>query len=76
MLERAQKNPKIEFLMDTVVEDVFDVSQKEVTGLKLRNVQTGKVWDFPTNAMFLGIATTPMPRCSKVNWMPIRMDIW
>src|SRR5450432_4398759 len=32
MLERAQKNPKIEFLMDTVVEDVLDISHKEVTG--------------------------------------------
>jgi thioredoxin reductase (NADPH) len=59
MLERAQKNPKIEFLMDTVVDDVLDVSQKEVTGLKLRHVQTGKVWDFPTSAMFLGIGHDP-----------------
>ena len=59
MLERAQKNPKIEFLMDTVVEDVFDVSRKEVTALKLRNIKTGKVWDFPTSAMFLGIGHEP-----------------
>lgn len=59
MLERAQANPKIEFLMDTVVEDVFDVSKKEVTGLKLRNVKTAKVWDFPTSAMFLGIGHEP-----------------
>lgn len=59
MLERAQKNPKIEFLMDTVVEDVLDVSKKEVTALKLRNIKTGKVWDFPTSAMFLGIGHEP-----------------
>ena len=59
MLERAQKNPKIEFLMDTIVEDVYDVSAKEVTGLKLRRVQTGLVWDFPTSAMFLGIGHDP-----------------
>jgi thioredoxin reductase (NADPH) len=59
MLERAQKNPKIEFLMDTVVEDVLDVSQKEVTALKLRRVQTGVVWEFPTSAMFLGIGHDP-----------------
>ena len=45
--------------MDTVVEDVFDVSKKEVTGLKLRNVKTAKVWDFPTSAMFLGIGHEP-----------------
>ena len=59
MLERAQKNPKIEFLMDTVIEDVFDASKKEVTALKLRNVKTSKVWDFPTSAMFLGIGHEP-----------------
>ncbi len=59
MLERARNNPKIEFLTDTVVDDVYDVSKKEVTGLKLRNLKTGKVWDFPTSAMFLGIGHTP-----------------
>jgi len=59
MLERAQKNPKIEFLMDTVVEDVLDPSKKEVTALKLKNVKTGKAWDFPTSAMFLGIGHEP-----------------
>jgi thioredoxin reductase (NADPH) len=62
MLERAQKNEKIHFLTDTVVEDVFDVSAKEVTGLRLRNVKTGERWDFPTSAMFLGIGHIPNAR--------------
>ena len=34
-LERAQKHEKIHFLLDTVVEDVYDIHQKEVTA-KLR----------------------------------------
>ncbi len=59
MLERARHNEKIQFLPDTVVEDVYDVSKKEVTGLKLRNVKTGKVWDLPASAMFLGIGHIP-----------------
>jgi thioredoxin reductase (NADPH) len=59
MLERAQHHDKIEFLLDTVVEDVYDVHHKEVTGLKLRNVKTDKVWDFPTSALFLGIGHVP-----------------
>lgn len=59
MLERAQRNEKIHFLTDTVVEDVYDVHQKEVTALKLRNLKTGDVWDFPTSAMFLGIGHIP-----------------
>jgi len=59
MLDRARKHEKIEFLTDTIVEDVHDAGQKEVTALKLRNVKTGKVWDFPTSAMFLGIGHEP-----------------
>jgi len=59
MAERAQQNKKIEFLTDTLVEEVNDVSKKEVTSLKLRNVKTDKVWDHPTSAMFLGIGHIP-----------------
>ena len=59
MLERAKNHEKIQFLVDTVVEDVYDHNKQEVTGLKLRNVKTGKVWDFPTNALFLGIGHEP-----------------
>lgn len=59
MLERARQNPKIEFLTDTVVADVYDVSKKEVTGLRLRNLKTGEQWDLPSSAMFLGIGHTP-----------------
>src|SRR5580698_9637066 len=59
MLERAKQNPKIQFLTDTVVEDVYDHAKQEVTGLKLRNVKTGKVWDFPASAVFLGIGHVP-----------------
>ena len=59
MLDRARHNEKIHFLTDTVVKDVYDPSKKEVTGLKLHNVKAGKVWDFPTSAMFLGIGHIP-----------------
>src|SRR5215470_7611912 len=59
MLERARQHPKIEFLTNTVVDDVYDTNKKEVTGLRLRNVKSGEQWDFPTSAMFLGIGHTP-----------------
>src|ERR1700677_3546371 len=59
MLERAQANPKVAFLTDTVVDDVLDVSKKEVTALRLRNLKSGESWDFPTSAMFLGIGHIP-----------------
>ena len=59
MLDRARKHEQIQFLTDTVVDDVYDANKKEVTGLRLRNVKTGEQWDFPTSAMFLGIGHTP-----------------
>ena len=59
MLERAQKHEKIKFLLNTVVEDVYDHEKKEVTGLKVRNLKTGEVSDFPTSALFLGIGHDP-----------------
>jgi thioredoxin reductase (NADPH) len=59
MLDRAHANSKIEFLTDTVVDDVLDVSKKEVTGLRLRNLKSGESWDFATSAMFLGIGHIP-----------------
>lgn len=59
MLDRAQQNPKINFLTNTVVEDVYDINAREVTGLKLRNLKTDTTWDLPTSAMFLGIGHIP-----------------
>jgi thioredoxin reductase (NADPH) len=59
MLERARQNERIRFLTDTVVEDVYDVNQQEVTGLQLRNVNTGAVSHFPTSALFLAIGHIP-----------------
>ena len=59
MLERAQKNEKIHFVTNAIVEDVYDVSKKEVTGLKLRDANNGKAWDLPVSAMFLGIGHIP-----------------
>ncbi len=59
MLDRARANSKIEFLTDTVVDDVLDVTKKEVTALRLRSLKSGESWDFPASAMFLGIGHIP-----------------
>jgi thioredoxin reductase (NADPH) len=59
MLDRAKRNEKIQFMTDTVVEEILDVQKKEVTSLRLRNVKTGEQWEFPTSAMFLGIGHIP-----------------
>ena len=59
MMDRVLNHPKIQILADTVVDDVYDVTKKEVTGLRLRNIKTGESWNFPASAMFLGIGHIP-----------------
>ena len=65
MLARAKAHEKIAFLTDTIVDDVYDVSKKEVTGLRLRNVKSGASWDLPVSAMFLGIGHIPNAAWAK-----------
>ena len=62
MLDRARQNKKIEFLTNTIVEDVMDPAKQEVTALKLRDSKNDRLWDFPTSAMFLGIGHIPNAR--------------
>jgi len=59
MLERARNNPKIKFLTNTVVDDVYDVSQGVVTGVKLRNLVTGEVTDREVDGFFVAIGHIP-----------------
>lgn len=59
MLDRATANPKIKFLTNTVVDEVHDVSQNTVTGVRLRNLQTGDVWDQDVDGFFVAIGHIP-----------------
>ncbi len=59
MLERAQKNPKVKWLTNTVVEDIYDLEQNIVTGVKLKNLQTGKVWTQDVDGFFVAIGHIP-----------------
>jgi thioredoxin reductase (NADPH) len=59
MLQRAIDNPKVEFLYDTVVDEVIGSKETGVTSLKIRNVKTGDVTDFPTQGLFVAIGHTP-----------------
>lgn len=59
MLERAQGNPKIKWLLNTVVEDILDVEQGVVTGVQLKNKKTGKSWRQDVDGFFLAIGHVP-----------------
>ena len=59
MLERAIAHPNIQFLPSTVVEEVLGVEDKDVKGLKLRNIKTDERSELPVSFMFLGIGHIP-----------------
>jgi len=59
MLDRARANPKIKWLPSTVVEEVYDVSQNVVTGVRLRNLKTGAIWDQDVEGFFVAIGHVP-----------------
>ncbi|HLK50124.1 MAG TPA: thioredoxin-disulfide reductase [Bryobacteraceae bacterium] len=59
MLDRARRNPKIKFVPNTVVEEIFDVSKHLVTAARLRNVKTGQTWDEPVDGFFVAIGHIP-----------------
>ncbi|MBV8818635.1 MAG: FAD-dependent oxidoreductase, partial [Acidobacteriaceae bacterium] len=59
MIERARHNPKIKFLMSTVVEEVMDVEEQTVTGVRLRSLDTGKAWEQPVDGFFVAIGHIP-----------------
>ncbi|MGH9592520.1 MAG: thioredoxin-disulfide reductase, partial [Bryobacteraceae bacterium] len=59
MLDRARANPKIKFLTNTVVEDIFDVSKNTVTGVRLRDTSSGRAWEQEVSGFFLAIGHIP-----------------
>ena len=59
MLDRAMAHPQIEFMTNTVVEEVLGVEEKDVKGLRLKNKLTGDESVLHVSAMFLGIGHEP-----------------
>jgi len=57
MEDHARKNPKIEFHMNVGVEEVL--GEQKVTGLKLKDLKTGKASELPLDGMFLAIGQIP-----------------
>jgi len=57
MQDRAKKSDKIEFIWNSVVEDVQ--GENEVTGVALRNVETDEKSELAVQGLFLAIGHTP-----------------
>ena len=57
LLNRAEKNEKIQFVYSSVVEEI--IGEEKVEAVRLRNVKTGEETVHPTNGVFVFIGHTP-----------------
>jgi thioredoxin reductase (NADPH) len=60
MLERAQRNPKIDIITNHVVDEILgDVPKPGVTGVRLKNSRTGETRLHPAGGVFVAIGHEP-----------------
>ena len=57
MQAKAMKNPKIKFIWDSEVTEVL--GEKEVEGVRVRNLKTGAVHDLAVKGLFIAIGHEP-----------------
>ncbi len=57
MLDRAQKNPKITFITDTVIQDVL--GEDSVEGVTIKNLKTGEEREVEVDGFFAAIGHAP-----------------
>ena len=59
MEDRARSNEKIEFVLDSVVEEVLGAEDGRVTGVVVRNVKTDETTEIPAHGLFVAIGHDP-----------------
>jgi thioredoxin reductase (NADPH) len=59
MQDRAFKNPKISFIWDSVVEEIYGEPRAGVNGVRLHNLITQAASDFRTDGVFMAIGHQP-----------------
>jgi len=66
MQERLFKNPKIEVVWDSVIDEVLGPKDpKTVTGVRLKNIKTGAVTERPIDGVFVAIGHAPATELFK-----------
>jgi thioredoxin reductase (NADPH) len=65
MAERTLSNPKIKPVWDSVVTEVLDAKQDKVTGVRLKNLKTGKESGLECAGVFVAIGHTPNTQLFK-----------
>ncbi len=59
MYDRARENPKIEFVLNAVVEEVLGEEEGRVTGVRLRDTVTDETRDIEADGIFVAIGHDP-----------------
>ena len=59
MLDRAQANPKIEWLLNTRVLECLGVEERKLRGLLIEDTRDGSRREFPCEGLFLAIGHEP-----------------
>jgi thioredoxin reductase (NADPH) len=59
MVDRARANERIEFVLDSVVEEVLGADESHVTGVRVRNVETGETTDLAADGLFVAVGHDP-----------------
>jgi thioredoxin reductase (NADPH) len=59
LIDRARKNPKIEFVLDTVVTDILDARKNEVTAVRLKSTKDGSEAVRKLEGVFVAIGHDP-----------------
>jgi thioredoxin reductase (NADPH) len=66
MLDRVQKNPKIQLITNAVVDEVLGAMPKPgVTGVRLRHTVTGELNEIPCGGVFVAIGHEPNSKLFK-----------
>ncbi len=58
MLDRARQNTKIAWILDSTVEEILG-EKNAVSGVRLRNLKTGAVTQYPAQGVFIAIGHEP-----------------
>lgn len=59
MQDRAEKNDKITFVWNSVVEEMLGSKEEGVKGVKLKNTKNGELSEYPCQGVFLAIGHIP-----------------
>ncbi|MCX7834040.1 MAG: thioredoxin-disulfide reductase [Ignavibacteria bacterium] len=73
MVERAKQNPKIKFILNSVVEEIIgkeEGNKKEVTGVRLKNLKTGETFIHNCEGVFIAIGHKPNTEIFK-DWLDL-----